>query len=187
MTDIAALSSAYSRYASRQFQARPELQAGIVQLAAAPALLGSDELPSYKVVSRYPAGEKSGLPGVVVRVHSKHIHPERPDQAGVDKMLSAGMRVLTGAKTGKDAWASFFSSSDVVGIKVNCSGAPAICASPRVVGGIVQNLLSVGVKADNIYIYERFLDQLSSVHYERFVPEGAEALRPNLSRLSLVQ
>jgi len=36
MTDIAALSSAYSRYASRQFQARPELQAGIVQLAAAP-------------------------------------------------------------------------------------------------------------------------------------------------------
>lgn len=36
MTDIAALSSAYSRYASRQFQARPELQARVLQLAGAP-------------------------------------------------------------------------------------------------------------------------------------------------------
>jgi uncharacterized protein (DUF362 family) len=96
------------------------------------------------------------------------------------------MRVLTGAKTGKDAWASFFSSSDVVGIKVNCSGAPAICASPRVVGGIVQNLLSVGVKADNIYIYERFLDQLSSVHYERFVPEGVQIVAVETPRGSLL-
>ncbi|MGA3201243.1 MAG: DUF362 domain-containing protein [Bryobacteraceae bacterium] len=157
-----------------------------LQLAAAPALLGSDELPSYKVVSRYPAGEKSGLPGVVARVHSKHIHPERPDEARVDKMLSAGMRALTGAKAEKDAWAGFFSSSDVVGIKVNCSGAPAICASPRVVGGIVRNLLSVGVKAENIFIYERFLDQLSSVHYERFVPVGVQIVAVETPRGSLL-
>jgi uncharacterized protein (DUF362 family) len=62
----------------------------------------------------------------------------------------------------------------VVGIKVNCSGAPVIRASPEVVGGIVRNLMSVGVKPANIYIYERFLNQLTSVHYERVVPEAVQ-------------
>ncbi len=150
-----------------------------LQLAAAPALLGSDELPKYKVVSHYESSKSSEMPGpyrgAVARVHSEGVidpTTEHIDQTSVDKMLSAGMRALTGAKVDKEAWASFFSASDVVGIKVNCSGAPVIRASPEVVGGIVRNLVSVGVKADNIYIYERFLDQLTGVHYERFVPAG---------------
>lgn len=151
-----------------------------LQLAAAPALLGSDELPVYKVVSHYPAAKvemPEPYPGVVARVHSENVidtATERVDQPEVDKMLATGIKNLTGAKSEKDAWASFFSPSDVVGIKVNCSGAPVIRASPEVVGGIVRNLTSVGVKPANIYIYERFLGQLNSVHYERFVPEGVQ-------------
>jgi uncharacterized protein (DUF362 family) len=152
-----------------------------LQLAAAPALLAADEPPSYKVVSHYPAAKPSEMPGpyrgAVARVHSESVidaATERVDQASVDKMLSAGITTLTGAKADKDAWASFFSPSDVIGIKVNCSGAPVIRATPEVVGGIVRNLLSVGVKPENIYIYERFLGQLASVHYERFVPAGVQ-------------
>src|SRR6202051_114807 len=150
-----------------------------LQLAAAPALLGSDALLSYKVVSHFPAAKATDMPapyrGTVVRVHSDNVidtASEKIDQSGVDKMLSTGIKSLTAAKVEKHAWASFFSRSDVAGIKVNCSGAPVIRASPEIVGGIVRNLLSVGVRADNIYIYERFLDQLTGVHYERFVPAG---------------
>src|ERR1700689_4379184 len=123
-----------------------------LQLAAAPALLASDAPPSHKVVSHFPASKSSETPGpyrgVVARVTAETVidtPTERIDQTTVDKMLSAGIKTLTGANADKEAWASFFSSSDVVGIKVNCSGAPVIRASPEVVSGIVRNLLSVGV------------------------------------------
>jgi uncharacterized protein (DUF362 family) len=164
-----------------------------LQLAAAPALLGSDEPPAYKVVSHYPAAKASEMPGpyrgAVARIHCEaviDVASERIDQPSVDKMLSSGMKTLTGANADRDAWSAFFSASDVVGIKVNCSGAPVIRASPEVVSGIVRNLVSVGVKPTNIYIYERFLDQLTSVHYERFVPEGVQIVAIETPRASLL-
>lgn len=142
-------------------------------------MLAADALPSYKVVSVHPAVKSSEMPGpyrgIVARVHSNAVidtASEHVDQSTVDRMLSSGMKTLTGAKADKEAWAAFFSSGDVVGIKVNCSGAPVIRASPEVIRGITQNLIAVGVKPENIYIYERFLDQLTSVHYERVVPQG---------------
>jgi uncharacterized protein (DUF362 family) len=165
------------------------------QLAAAPALLGREdqETPTYKVVSPDAAPSNSDLPGryrgAVTRVHSERvidIQTGRVDQVSVDKMLSAGMRTLTGAQAEKDAWASFFSPADVVGIKVNCSGAPLIRSSPEIVGGIVRNLVGIGVKPDSIYIYERFLDQLNSVHYERFVPHGVNIVAVETPRGSLM-
>jgi uncharacterized protein (DUF362 family) len=163
-----------------------------LQLAAAPALLAVNETPTYKVVSHFPA-KSPEMPapyrGVVARVHSEDVintATERLNQAAVDKMLSTGMKSLTGANADQDAWASFFSPSDVVGIKVNCSGAPVMCASPEVVGGIVRNLISVGVKPTNIYIYERFLDQLTSVHYDRFVPEGVQIVAIETPRASML-
>jgi uncharacterized protein (DUF362 family) len=44
----------------------------------------------------------------------------------------------------------------------------------------------VGVKPANIYIYERFLDQLTSVHYERFVPERVQIVAIETPRASLL-
>lgn len=153
-----------------------------LQLAASPALLAADDqLPSYKVVTPYAPVRSPEIPapyrGKVTRVHSEKaidIATGKKDQAIVDQMLAAGMKTLTGAKQERDAWASFFSPSDIVGIKVNCSGAPNICASPEVVGGIVKSLVGIGVKPQNICVYERFLGQLMSVHYDRYVPEGVQ-------------
>lgn len=162
-----------------------------LQLASTPALLAAtDQLPAYKVVTPY-AATKAGLPGpyrgTVVRVHSESVlNNGHVDQASVDRMLSAGIKTLTGAKADKDAWSAFFSPADVVGIKVNCSGAPMIRSSPEVIGGIVRNLQTVGVKPENIYIYERFLDQLTSVHYERFVPQGVHIVAVETPRGSLM-
>jgi uncharacterized protein (DUF362 family) len=156
-----------------------------------PALLSADELPSYKVVSPWAAA--NGMPGlyrgVVARVHSGTVIDAatlRVNQASVDRMLSAGIKTLTGAKADKDGWATFFSPNDVVGIKVNCSGAPAIRSSPEVVGGIVRSLQAIGVKPGSIYVYERFLDQLSSVHYERSVPAGVHIVAVETPRGSLM-
>jgi len=90
----------------------------------------------------------------------------------VEEMISRGMRELTGVKDARDAWRSFFEPNDVVGIKVNCSGAPLVMSSPEVVADIVKNLMAVGVQAKNIWIYERFPDQMATVSYEKYVPAG---------------
>ncbi len=127
--------------------------------------------------------------GIVTRVHSNAVideGTEHVDKAVVNRMLSEGMRSLSGAKSDTNAWASFFSPSDVVGIKVNCSGAPRIMSTPELVGGIVDNLIKVGLKPGQIYIYERFLDQLLSVHYERYVPEGVHIVAVETPRGSIL-
>jgi hypothetical protein len=100
-------------------------------------------------------------------------------------MLARGMCSLTGAKKERDAWAHFFDAKDVVGIKVNCSGAPKIFSATEVVGGIVRNLVALGIPAGNIYIYERFPDQLQSVHYDRFVPAGVNIFAAETTRGSV--
>lgn len=148
--------------------------------AAAPVLGGSiPNEPIYKTVSRFQPASVPGMPGrfkgVAVRTHSEKSIDSgsgKVDGAVVRRMLSDGMRALTGQKASRDAWASFFEPRDVVGIKVNCSGAPGVMSTPEVVAGIVENLIGVGVKPGQIWIYERFPDQLESVHYERFVPAG---------------
>jgi uncharacterized protein (DUF362 family) len=87
-------------------------------------------------------------------------------------MLSAGMQSLTGCTRDVDCWKRFVSPGDIVGIKVNCSGAPHIMSSPEIVAGIVENLIAIGVAPRQIWIYERFEGQLKSVGYDRYVPGG---------------
>ena len=135
--------------------------------AATPLLAGEPALPTYRVTSPFKPAPKPGMPGLypgeVVRVtcdRSIDVETERIDAQVVRSMLSAGMRTLTGASTDRDAWSQFITPEDVVGIKVNCSGAPRVMSSPEVVSGIVANLVELGVPAKNIYIYERFQDQL---------------------------
>jgi uncharacterized protein (DUF362 family) len=147
--------------------------------AATPLLAAADDVPAYRIVSPHPLSDRPGMPGPypgqVVRVHSEDsidADSEKVDAAVVRNMISRGMRALTGDSDERDSWTRFISKEDVVGVKVNCSGAPNIMSTPEVVGDIVRNLIAIGVPPGNIYIYERFLNQLESVHYERFVPAG---------------
>jgi len=151
-----------------------------VAAAAPAALAGTDrKIPKYKVVSHYQPAAQPGMPGPypgqVASVHAEKCidaSTETPDPAVVREMMTRGMRALTGDGDVRDSWARFITPSDVVGIKVNCSGAPGIMSSPVVVAEIVRNLMALGVKPADIWIYERFQDQLDSVHYDRYLPEG---------------
>ena len=149
-----------------------------------PLVLAADvqhQIPKYRVVTRFKPTEKPGMPGPyagqVVAVHSEKsidAGSEKVDLPTVREMMSRGMRSLTGDRDPRDSWARFFSASDAVGIKVNCSGAPGIMSTPEVVGEIVRNLGTVGVKPENVYIYERFRNQIDTVHYDRYVPRGVQ-------------
>jgi hypothetical protein len=150
-------------------------------LAAAATAAGSTDinLPKYRIVSRYHPNPTSGMPGPhagsVVRVRAEKsidTATNRINPPVVKEMIAQGLRGLTGATDDREAWRSFFVPSDIVGIKVNCSGAPGIMSSPEVVAEIVRNLMAAGVPAKQIWIYERFPDQMALVNYGKYVPEG---------------
>lgn len=128
------------------------------------------------------------FPGRYVRVHSEKVvdaATNKIDAPTVESMLSAGMRQLTGASEDRDAWTRFITPEDVVGIKVNCSGAPIINSNPELVAAIIKNLMAVGVPAHNIYIYDRFGNQMRIVNFAPHVAPGvqiASAENENASR-----
>ncbi|HEY2017553.1 MAG TPA: DUF362 domain-containing protein [Bryobacteraceae bacterium] len=162
-------------------------------VAASPLLASPVSDPVYHVVSRFPAAAKPGMPGPypgqVIRVHSEKsidAQTDKVDRAVVKQMLSTGITALTGDARVEDAWARFVTPQDVVGIKVNCSGAPRICSAPEVVAGIAENLVAVGVPAKKIYVYERFDYQLQSVGYPKYLPEGVNIVAAENSRGSIL-
>lgn len=148
--------------------------------AAFPALAqAAGDAPGYKIVSKYQPAAKPGMPGPypgqVVAVHGDKAidaESEKVDPAVLREMMARGMRTLTGDRDARDSWARFFVPSDVVGIKVNCSGAPGIMSTPEAVAEIVRNLSAVGVPPASIWIYERFKSQMDSVRYDRYVSAG---------------
>ncbi len=128
-------------------------------------------------------------PGKAVRVHSERaldIASNRVDPAALKAMLSAGMCELTGASNDRGAWSQFISPSDVVGIKVNCSGAPQINSDPALVAAIIGNLLGLGVPPEHIYIYDRFANQMRIVNFEAHVPKGIRTAAAESSRGSIL-
>jgi uncharacterized protein (DUF362 family) len=167
----------------RAFLQMPAALAGAAQ---------SDQPPHYRVVSRFTPAAHPGMPGpypgLVISLRSdKCIDPEseKVDAPTVAAMMSRGMLALTGESKPADAWRRFITPADVVGIKVNCSGAPGIMSNPVVVAEIVRNLTAIGVKPDQIYIYERYLNQLESVGYDKYVPQGVHVVAVETPRGSL--
>ena len=139
------------------------------------------DLPTLKTVSRYSAAATPGMPGPfpgrVVRVKSDKCVDTTTNTANdqvVREMMAQGIRALTGAATTADAWRRFFVPSDVVGIKVNCGGYPNCISAYEIVAETVRQLMSVGIPANRIYVYERFQSQLDEVNYAPHLPEGVQ-------------
>lgn len=137
------------------------------------------ETPKYRVVSQYKSAAKPGMPGPypgrVVSVKSAKCLDETGDKADaavVREMMERGMRALTGEAKPIDAWRHFIKADDVVGIKVNCGGHPYVVSAHEIVAETVRNLMAVGVKPSQIYVYERFQNQLDNVNYAPHLPEG---------------
>jgi uncharacterized protein (DUF362 family) len=151
--------------------------------ALAPLAAEAADQPVYRVVTPFRAEAKAAMPGPypgrVIRVHAEGAIDAQTDAVNrpvVQQMLDAGMQELTGERRPADAWARFIAPEDVIGIKVNCSGAPQIRSSPEIVSGIVENVMAVGVPASRIYIYERFANQMRTVNYGSYVPAGVNVV-----------
>jgi hypothetical protein len=150
-------------------------------LGAAPLArtVAADTTPKLKIVSRYAPAAVPGMPGPhpgrVVTVHSERCVDTESNEANdevVREMMAQGMRRLTGAATTVEAWRRFFEPKDVVGLKVNCGGHPFCVSDHGLVAEVIRQLGAVGVPPENVYIYERFQNQMDNVNYAPHVPAG---------------
>jgi uncharacterized protein (DUF362 family) len=127
-------------------------------------------LPDYKAS---PLGMPGLFPGRVIEIHNPNaIVGNRVSQPIVRHMLEHAMKELTGEESALAAWAKFVEPHDIVGIKINPSGAPACCSSPEIVREIIASVRSVGVPARNILVYDRYSYEMDIGSYQTLLPPG---------------
>jgi hypothetical protein len=137
------------------------------------------DIPRVRVVSAYKPAATPGMPGPypgrVVRVTSNRSVDVASGAANADvvrDMMARGMRTLTGAATTTEAWRRFFEPADRVGIKVNCGGYPHCISAYEIVAETVTQLGAAGVPPSQIFVYERFQNQLDECNYAPRLPGG---------------
>src|SRR6201993_3330564 len=125
-------------------------------------------LPGY---AASPMGMPGLFPGRVIEISEpKAIVGNRVSQPIVRQLLERAMTELTGEKSVRDAWAKFIDPKDIVGIKINPSGAPACCSSPEIIREIIDAVRSVGVPARNIVVYDRYSYEIDLGSYQALLP-----------------
>jgi uncharacterized protein (DUF362 family) len=135
-------------------------------------------------VKRSPLGMPGLYPGRVVEIaNSQAIVNNRVSQPMIHTMLEQALRELTGVKDVREAWSKFVEPKDVVGIKINPSGAPACCSSPEIVREIVAGVHSAGVPLRNIHVYDRYAYEMDIGSYQTLVPLGVRVVGVQDSKL----
>jgi uncharacterized protein (DUF362 family) len=124
-----------------------------------------------------PLGMPGLFPGRVVELSNPEaIVRNRVSQPLIKEMLERGMKELTGDNSAQAAWAKFVAPKDIVGIKINPSGAPACCSSPEIVREIVAGVQSVGVPVGNIIVYDRYAYEIDIGSYQALVPANVKVV-----------
>jgi uncharacterized protein (DUF362 family) len=146
----------------------PTVRADVAPPAAPPIELHG--LPDYKPS---PLGMPGLFPGRVIEVRNPDaIVRNRVSQSVVRHMLEHAMKELTGEKSAQPAWAKFVEPNDIVGVKINPSGAPACCSSPEILREIIGSVQSVGVPVRNIVVYDRYAYEMDIGSYQALLPPG---------------
>jgi uncharacterized protein (DUF362 family) len=145
-----------------------------VQAATGGLLTATYSMPAaFAAATLGNLGIPGPFPGRVIAVeHPGSIVDRRFQREPIRQMLNKGMMALTGAPSPVDAWRSFFEPSDVVGLKLNPVGRPAVISSPETVQEIIAGIRSAGVPAKNIVAYERYRDELIAAGFDKWLPEG---------------
>ena len=135
---------------------------------AAAGLLAGRARPEAAQVSR---------PGVV---GTAHLEAADLDRASCVRAVTGAIRAATGAESIDRAMSGLFSSSDVVGIKVNCLGGPRLSPRVELVSALADLLASAGIDRRRIIVFDRSRRELERAGFvaravaDRFVCRGID-------------
>lgn len=106
-------------------------------------------------------------PGRVIEVNSPAAFSQgKISQQAVGEMMEKGIKELTGKNSLSEAWSLFVEPDDIVGIKLNCLGGSLCSSSKEVVSEIIHGLKLVGVKDDNIIVWDRRQYHMTNCGYK---------------------
>ncbi len=108
---------------------------------------------------KYPRNENSmpgKYPGKVVHVYDKRSAVDNKfDEDVIYNMVKAGMLNLTGKNDLKDAWLTFVSPKDVIGLKVNPVAGALLSTSLEITRVIIKQLEEAGISRSKLVIWDR--------------------------------
>lgn len=140
--------------------------------ASAAALVGGNT-PGCAAPPDQPAGAPTSKPSdsaaprrpCVAVARDEALTKGRVDEHAelLRKLLDAAVQKATQSPDATAAWRSLFKPGDKVGIKVNTLG---LATQPAVVDAIVAGLLSAGLPAEDLLIWDRFDTELSAAGYK---------------------
>ena len=87
----------------------------------------------------------------------------RPER--VEAMVQRAITNLTGKATAREAWLSFVTTQDVVGIKVYSEVGPNSGTRPAVAAAVARGLIDAGLPATNIVIWDKSATDLRLAGY----------------------
>jgi Domain of unknown function (DUF362) len=110
-------------------------------------------------------------PGRVVEVKNPAmIRAGTKDREAIKASMDLGIKTLTGATDAVEGWRHFFEPGDVVGIKVVPNGQPFAHSSFEIVLEVIEKLKACGVKAGDIFVYDRYRGEFLQAGYDKILP-----------------
>lgn len=88
-----------------------------------------------------------------------------PNLPRVRQLFDAGLTNLAGTASSAEAWATYVTAADVVGIKVLSQPGALSGTRPAVVEALVGSLLAAGHPATNIVIWDKYREDLRAAGY----------------------
>jgi hypothetical protein len=134
---------------------------------------------------RATPGMPGRFPGRVIEVrHPGAVTDDNEIIAGpVKQMMERGMCALVGTDNPLDGWRTFFQRGDIIGIKVNPVGrkprpgdgrianAVGSISSPAVLLEIVAKLKDIGIRPQDIIVFERYAREFRDSGYDKLMTE----------------
>jgi uncharacterized protein (DUF362 family) len=112
-------------------------------------------------------------PGRVVEVRNPSLNRGgRKDREAIHKTVNQGLVALTGADDPVEAWRTFVSPGECVGIKVVPNGHPGAPTSPELILEVIDGLKSAGIKLKDMVVFDRYRREFMAAGYQKILPAG---------------
>lgn len=101
---------------------------------------------------------------VVEIIHPGAVSEDREvNQTFVRAMLKQGVKNVTGLE---NPWVGLFNPTDRIGLKINTLGRPVLFTHHELINALIEELLEIGVKANNIIVWDRWEEHMVRSRFE---------------------